>query len=134
MDHILLIQWSNYAIYHVVVIYHSQKICNFYYPLITKEGEDIPLGKLNYEAKKWLKEVADPRRLREKKSTPSKLFEKEKDHLQSLPPPYLGMIMKFEAIEVKKEKRKKEEKKKKEKNNWEKLAEFIPRGSQPGLV
>ena len=73
---------------------------NFYYPLITKEGEDIPLGKLNYEAKKWLKEVADPRRLREKKSTPSKLFEKEKDHLQSLPPPYLGMIMKFEVESI----------------------------------
>jgi transposase len=73
---------------------------NFYYPLITKEGEDLPLGKLNYEAKKWLKEVADPRRLRERKSTPNKLFEKEKDFLQALPPPYLGMIMKLEVESI----------------------------------
>jgi len=73
---------------------------NFYYPLITKKGEDLPLGKLNYEAKKWLKEVADPRRLRERKSTPNKLFEKEKDYLQSLPPPYLGMVMKLEVESI----------------------------------
>ena len=70
---------------------------SFYYPLITKKGEELPLGKLNYEVKKWLKEVADPRRLRERKSSPNKLFEKEKGCLQALPPPYLGMIMELEV-------------------------------------
>jgi transposase len=73
---------------------------SFYYPLITKEGEDLPLGKLNYEAKKWLKEVADPRRLRERKSTPNKLFEEEKRFLQSLPSPYLGMITRLEVESI----------------------------------
>lgn len=73
---------------------------NFYYPLITKAGEELPLGKLNYEAKKWLKETADPRRLRERKSTPNQLFENEKDSLQALPPPYLGMAMKLEVESI----------------------------------
>ena len=73
---------------------------SFYYPLITKEGEELPLGKLNYEAKKWLKEVADPRRLRERKSTPNKLFEEERRFLQSLPSPYLGMITRLEVESI----------------------------------
>lgn len=73
---------------------------SFYYPLITKGEEELPLGRLNYEAKKWLTEVADPRRLRERKSTPKKLFEKEQKYLQPLPPPYLGMITKLEVESI----------------------------------
>jgi len=75
---------------------------SFYYPLIIKGEEELSLGRLNYEAKKWLTEVADPRRLREKKSTPKKLFEKEQKYLQPLPPPYLGMITRLEVESIEK--------------------------------
>ena len=73
---------------------------SFYYPLITKEGEELSPEKLNYEAKRWLKEVADTRNLRERKSTPNKLFEREKSFLQALPPPYLGMVTRLEVESI----------------------------------
>jgi len=57
---------------------------NFYYPLITKEENDVDLATLNFEVKKWLSQVAVKRILRERKASPEQLFIKEASHLLPL--------------------------------------------------
>jgi len=74
---------------------------SFYFPLITKEDKELTLGKLNFEAKRWLRDTANPRRLRDKKNSPDQLFAVERAFLQPLPPSYLGMVtsIRIESIE-----------------------------------
>lgn len=61
---------------------------SFYYPLITKEAS-IDLTTLNFEVMNWLSQIAAKRFLKERRTTPEKLFVEEAKHLQSLAPTYL---------------------------------------------
>jgi transposase len=58
---------------------------SFYYPLITQHPESRLICRLNREVKKWLREVADERVIRELKTSPNKRFKIEKDYLQAIP-------------------------------------------------
>lgn len=64
---------------------------SFYIPLITKDTSIHPLDIdfLNSQVKKWLRDVADERYIREIKNKPSERKSEELASLQSLPPPYL---------------------------------------------
>ncbi len=60
---------------------------SFYYPTITKE-KDADLPTLNFEVKTWLSEIAAKRFLKERGTTPEKLFSQENRHLLPLAPVY----------------------------------------------
>lgn len=64
---------------------------SFYIPFITLETITNPLDLdlLNSEVKKWLRDVADERFIRQLKVKPSERKSKELTFLQGLPPPYL---------------------------------------------
>lgn len=67
------------------VIQYIQK--SFYYPLITLKPE-INIHDLNYEAKTWLKEIADKRRIRELGTTVEERYLQEAGVLQPIAPNY----------------------------------------------
>lgn len=61
---------------------------SFYYPLITKYPERNFIECLNVEVKKWLRQIADERMIRELKASPNERFKIEKNYLQTLPEDY----------------------------------------------
>ena len=73
---------------------------SFYYPLITLKPKS-DLDELNYEAKKWLREVGNKRYLREKGKRVDELYLREAAHLQVIAPAYSIAVPTANIAEVK---------------------------------
>ena len=71
-----------------------------YYPIATK-GQELSLTDWNFEAKKWLNDIANQRFLRKQQAQPKELFQNEMQHLQALPPDYPGIRVNIPRTVVK---------------------------------
>ena len=72
---------------------------NFYYPLITQK--EVDLIEINYEAKKWLRDIANKRYLRARGKKVDELYLQEAAKLKPIAPNYLSAKPTPRDIEVK---------------------------------